>query len=324
MDRVLLCSHPDILKLAEIAAKECKGLSLALITIGRAMAGKSTLQEWEQAIQMLKTHPSKFSGMGDHVFPVLKFSYDSLQNGTLRSCFLYLAVFQDDYVIIDNDLINLWIGEGFLDEFDNLHEARNQGHNIIEHLKVACLFESDEDNRIKMHDVIRDMALWSTSEYCGNKNKIVVEKDSTLEAQQILKWKEGKRISLWDISVEKLAIPPSCPNLITLSFGSVILKTFPYEFFHLMPIIKVLDLSGTQITKLPVGIDRLVTLQYLDLSYTKLRKLPTEIKSLIRIRCLILDWMPRLKTIPKEVISKLSSLNYLACKLKAEIIFLKI
>ncbi|KAL6334969.1 hypothetical protein AAG906_023774 [Vitis piasezkii] len=148
-----LCSHPDIPKLAEIAAKECKGLPLALITIGRAMAG-----------------------MGDHVFPVLKFSYDSLQNGTLRSCFLYLAVFQEDYVIIDNDLINLWIGEGFLDEFDNLHEARNQGHNIIEHLKVACLFESDEDNRIKMHDVIRDMALWLTSEYCGNKNKIVVEK----------------------------------------------------------------------------------------------------------------------------------------------------
>ena len=157
---------------------------------------------------MLKTYPSKFSGMGDHVFPVLKFSYDSLQNGTLRSCFLYLAVFQDDYVIIDNDLINLWIGEGFLDEFDNLHEARNQGHNIIEHLKVACLFESDEDNLIKMHDVIRDMALWLTSEYCGNKNKIVVEKDGTLEAQQILKWKEAKRISLWDISVEKLAIPP--------------------------------------------------------------------------------------------------------------------
>ena len=76
-----------------------------------------------------------------------------------------------------------------------------------------------------------------------------------------------------------------------------------------MPIIKVLDLSGTQITELPVGIDRLFTLQYLDLSYTKLRKLPTELKSLIRIRCLVLDWMPRLKTIPKEVISKLSSLK---------------
>ncbi|XP_034696680.1 probable disease resistance protein At5g63020 [Vitis riparia] len=143
--------------LAEIAAKECKGLPLALITIGRAMAGKSTLQEWERAIQMLKTYPSKFS---------------------------------------DNDLINLWIGEGFLDEFDNLHEARNQGHNIIEHLKVACLFESDEDNRIKMHDVIRDMALWLTSDYCGNKNKVVVEEDGTLEAQQILKWKEAKQISL--------------------------------------------------------------------------------------------------------------------------------
>eukprot|EP00261_Vitis_vinifera_P022945 XP_010654633.1 PREDICTED: probable disease resistance protein At5g63020 isoform X3 [Vitis vinifera] len=57
-----LNSHSDIPQLAEIAAKECQGLPLALITIGRAMAGKNTPQEWERAIQMLKAYPSKFSG----------------------------------------------------------------------------------------------------------------------------------------------------------------------------------------------------------------------------------------------------------------------
>ena len=36
-----LNSHPIIPQLAEIDAKECKGLPLALITIGRAMAGKN-------------------------------------------------------------------------------------------------------------------------------------------------------------------------------------------------------------------------------------------------------------------------------------------
>ncbi|XP_034695232.1 probable disease resistance protein At1g52660 isoform X2 [Vitis riparia] len=55
-------SHSDIPQLAEIAAKECQGLPLAIVTIGRAMADKKTPQEWEQAIQMLKTYPSKFSG----------------------------------------------------------------------------------------------------------------------------------------------------------------------------------------------------------------------------------------------------------------------
>ena len=76
--KTTLNSHPDIPQLAEIAAKECQGLPLALVTIGRAMAGKNTPQEWEPAIGMLKTYSSKFSGMGDHVFSVLKFSYDNL------------------------------------------------------------------------------------------------------------------------------------------------------------------------------------------------------------------------------------------------------
>ena len=35
-------SHPHITKLAEIVTKECSGLSLALITLGRAMAGTQT------------------------------------------------------------------------------------------------------------------------------------------------------------------------------------------------------------------------------------------------------------------------------------------
>ena len=68
-----LNSHPDILQLDEIAARESQVLPLALVTIGRAMAGKNSPQEWEPAIRMLKTYSSKFSGMGDHVFSVLKF-----------------------------------------------------------------------------------------------------------------------------------------------------------------------------------------------------------------------------------------------------------
>ncbi|KAK5844051.1 hypothetical protein PVK06_000186 [Gossypium arboreum] len=39
--------HPDICKLAEAVVEECAGLPLALITIGRAMASKKTLREWE-------------------------------------------------------------------------------------------------------------------------------------------------------------------------------------------------------------------------------------------------------------------------------------
>ncbi|XP_003634573.1 probable disease resistance protein At1g52660 [Vitis vinifera] len=74
--KTTLNSHPDIPQLAEIAAKECQGLPLALVTIGRAMAGKNSPQEWEPAIRMLKTYSSKFSASTAAPFASSQWSYD--------------------------------------------------------------------------------------------------------------------------------------------------------------------------------------------------------------------------------------------------------
>ncbi|TXG69283.1 hypothetical protein EZV62_004218 [Acer yangbiense] len=59
--RETLDNDPDILQVAQLVAKECGGLPLALITIGRAMACKKTVEEWNHAIQVLKESAFKFS-----------------------------------------------------------------------------------------------------------------------------------------------------------------------------------------------------------------------------------------------------------------------
>ncbi|RVW64579.1 putative disease resistance protein [Vitis vinifera] len=143
-------------KAAEIASKECDGLPLALITIGRAMAGTKTPEEWEKKIQMLKNYPAKFPG--------------------------------------------------FLDEYGDIKEARNGGEDIIASLNHACLLEITVTDNIwtqarcrcvKMHDVIRDMALWLA---CQNGNKkqnkfVVVDKGELVNAQEVEKWKGTPRLS---------------------------------------------------------------------------------------------------------------------------------
>ncbi|KDP37135.1 hypothetical protein JCGZ_06191 [Jatropha curcas] len=54
---------PNILPLAEDVVEECGGLPLALITIGHAMAGKDALQEWEHALEVLRSYASSLQGM---------------------------------------------------------------------------------------------------------------------------------------------------------------------------------------------------------------------------------------------------------------------
>ena len=76
---------------------------------------------------MLKNYPTKFSGMENHLFSRLEFSYDSLPDEAIKLCFLYYSLFLEDYPISPQHLIQLWIGEGGLDEYDNIQEARNQG-----------------------------------------------------------------------------------------------------------------------------------------------------------------------------------------------------
>ncbi|KDO52924.1 hypothetical protein CISIN_1g043737mg, partial [Citrus sinensis] len=122
----ILDSHPDIPELAETVAKECGGLPLALITVGRAMASKKTPREWEHAIEVLRSSAYKFSGMESRVFSRLKISYDFLPGDETRFYLLYCSSYPEDYKIFVEDLIDCWICEGFLDEYDGFeHEIKD-------------------------------------------------------------------------------------------------------------------------------------------------------------------------------------------------------
>ncbi|XP_034680601.1 disease resistance protein SUMM2-like [Vitis riparia] len=310
-------SHPGIRDLAQMVAEQCGGLPLSLITIGRAMAGKKNYTEWKEQIQMLRNYPAKFPGMENCLFSRLAFSYDSLPDEAIKSCFLYCSLFPEDYEISHRNLIQLWIGEGFLDEYDNIQKARNQGEEVIKSLQLACLLENgrspldEKDKYLKMHDVIRDMALWLARENGGKKNKFVVkDRVESIRAQEVEKWKETQRISLWDTDIEELREPPYFPNMETFLASSVLIKSFPNRFFTYMPIIRVLDLSNNfELMELPVEIGDLVTLQYLDLSGLVIKHLPVELKNLKKLRCLILNYMYFLESLPSQMVSSLSSLQ---------------
>ena len=316
-----LNSHPDIPKLAEMVAKECKGLPLALIVIARAMASAKTPEEWERDLQKLRLYPKDVAGTENDLFSVLAFSYDSLPDEATKSCFLYCSLFPEDYQIPSEHLIQLWIGEGFLDEFDDIQEARNQGGKITQMLKHACLLEvgagpfSIDGEYLKMHDVIRDMALWLACEKGKKKNKFVV-KDGVglISAREVQKWKDAQRIALWnETSIEELREPPCFPNTETV-IGRMKRFMFPSGFFTNMSVIRVLDFSNAELPKLPAEIGNLATLRYLNLSGTRIEYLPIELKNLKKLRFLMLDKLYLVGPLPNQMVSSLSSLQLFSMK----------
>ncbi|XP_039060030.1 LOW QUALITY PROTEIN: probable disease resistance protein At1g52660 [Hibiscus syriacus] len=304
-----LNSHPDILKLAEQVAKECAGLPLALITIGRAMACKTTPGEWRYAIEKLKR--STLPKMEKEVYPLLKFSYDNLSS-TMKCCLLYCCLYPEDHNIPKRRLVEYWFCEGLLNEFDRISEAQMEGDHIINSLLSACLLEREGSPLcVKMHDVIRDMCLWIACELEEKEESFFIKAGAQLsEEPDLTAWEGAKRMSAMQSHIVALRGTPKCPNLQTLFLGENTLQFIDDGFFQFMPHLTVLDLSkNTNLEALPKGISQLISLECLDLSSTGIAELPMELKSLTKLKMLDLTRMNDLRRIPQNLISSLSKLQ---------------
>ncbi|RHN62531.1 putative P-loop containing nucleoside triphosphate hydrolase, leucine-rich repeat domain, L [Medicago truncatula] len=330
-DETLKC-HTEIPNLAHEMAKECGGLPLALITVGSAMAGVESYDAWMDARNNLMSSPSKASDFVK-VFRILKFSYDKLPDNAHKSCFLYCALYPEDFELDGDELIDRWIGEGFLHEDGkSMYGMYIKGKTIIEKLIVSCLLEEGigtginivagwRSRRIKMHDVIRDMALWLGRDEDENKDKIVVQREAiSMSEMNFERLNVVKRISVITRldSKESLKVP-TCPNLITLclslemDLGMDLNAPVLSLNFQSIKKLRVLDLSRDLCIKnLSSGIGELVNLEFLNLSGSKVFELPIALKKLKKLRVLLMDDMyyyDYAKIIPLEVIESLEQLK---------------
>ena len=305
---------PATRSLAQQVAGKCGGLPLALVTLGKAMAGALTDYEWEAALKTLKGTAAEVEEI-EQVRTILKFSYDRLKDGH-KKCLLYCSIFPEDWVINVDELTKLWVGEGFLETSDcSFGTACTRSRMAITALKTACLLEDSPETEIsnesvKLHDMIREMALWILG---LKKTTFVVDPSETLtRAKMMEKWTHATTISLMWNEISELPEWPQWPNLQTLLLsGCYNLEQIPSGFFESMSRLTVLDLSGTKIESLPAEIGLVNNLRYLNLKGTRLKLLPRELGKLTNLRILNLDVLDRLERIPKEAISSLSSLQSL-------------
>ncbi|KAF2616839.1 hypothetical protein F2Q68_00040687 [Brassica cretica] len=296
-----LGSHPDIPELARKVARKCRGLPLALNVIGETMACKRTVHEWCHAVDVLTSSATEFSGMEDEILPVLKYSYDNLSGEMVRSCFLYCSLFPEDYHIDKERLVEYWIGEGFVSEKESRERTLNQGYEIVGTLVRACLLmeERKDKSYVKMHDVVREMALWISSDFGNQKERCVVRAGVGLrEVPKLKEWATVRKMSLMNNGIEEIFDSHECGELTTLFLQKNAFVKISGEFFRCMPHLAVLDLSENHsLEELPEEISELGSLRYLDVSYTCVNQLPVGLWELKKLIHLNLEHMSRLGSI---------------------------
>ncbi|KAK8485431.1 hypothetical protein V6N12_054085 [Hibiscus sabdariffa] len=207
----------DILNIAEVEpiarsiAEQCAGLPLGVITIASCMRGIDDICEWRNALTELSQHKKSVNGLKDEVFQQLRFSYDHLKDGKLQDCFLTCALYPEDAEIGGEKLIQLWIAEGLVEEVDSIQEKLDRGHAIMNRLVRNCLLEvfteRENERRVKMHDLLRDMALDIAGSRFLVKSGMMLEK-----APDVQDWgKDLEKVSLmnnWRLYIPSKMSPP--------------------------------------------------------------------------------------------------------------------
>ncbi|CAL5431933.1 unnamed protein product [Camellia sinensis] len=318
----------DVEEIAKEVAKKCARLPLAIVVMAGCMRGVNDIHEWRNA-RSVRWRLGK-----EGLFEQLEFSYSRLKDEQERHCFLYCALYPEDHDINREELIEHWIAEGLISETNSIEAMFDEGHSILNKLIKTCLLVKSiayGEECVKMHDLIRDMALKITSASprfmvrAGEGLTIVPHKD----------WSEDlERVSLmWNHIEELPSEPPNCPRLITFLFRGNKSTEFRIQnsFFLYMPRLKVLDLSDTNIESLPDSIsmlenlhqlllngcwqlknvpslEKLKALEYFELTNSQIEKVPQGIGELVNLRKLRLGANCNLKYVPS--LEKLKALEH--------------
>ncbi|XP_050217098.1 probable disease resistance protein At4g27220 [Mercurialis annua] len=335
-------------------AKECKGLPIAIVTLGRALRGKS-FEGWQLASRKLKA--SRLTDIRDvnkdeNAYTCLRLSFDYLQRKETKFCFLMCSLFPEDYEIPIEQLVGYAVGLGLYEDACSIEETRSEVFESICDLKASCmLLETEKEEHVKMHDIIRDFALWIGSSV---ESGFMVRSGNVLEEQlRTESLKKYTAISLMDSNVRQLADGLNCPELKVLLLGRKGAKfmveedssdteedttngneayvNVPSTCFSGMKELKVLSLthgiisihSLEYVTNLQTlglknckincltSLQKLKSLQILNLHGSSIKELPEEIGELSDLRLMDLTCCEKLERILPNTIRRLSKLEEL-------------
>ncbi|XP_008235615.1 PREDICTED: disease resistance protein RPM1-like [Prunus mume] len=295
------CS-PELLPLARELVEKCEGLPLAIVALSGLMSSKKSLTEWSTVYNSLNWHLTNNSLLEPMKMRILLFSFNDLPY-RLKQCFLYCSLFPEDYVIINNRLIRLWIAEGFVEHVEGLTPEEVANSYLMELIFRNMLQQRFRGSlpSCKMHDLLREIALSiAKKEKFGD----VHEGSETVEETGAL------RLSIQTTN-EEIGAGRGMSRLHSFLVFATVVSSF--SFSNKLPfdlkLLKVLDLEDVPIDNLPDRVTCLFNLKYLSLLGTLIKELPESIGQLRNLQTLnIME--TKIEALPRGI-SKLLNLRHL-------------
>ncbi|CAD6264918.1 unnamed protein product [Miscanthus lutarioriparius] len=174
--------QPELVTIGRRIVHMCKGLPLALNTMGGLMSSKQEVQDWEAIAESYNSDTSRGT---DEVLSILKLSYRHLPK-EMKQCFAFCAVFPKDYEMEKDKLIQLWMANGYIREGGTMDLAQKSEfvfselvwRSFLQDVKAKIFCNTLHETIIcKMHDLMHDLAK-DVSDECASAEELIQGKAS--------------------------------------------------------------------------------------------------------------------------------------------------
>ncbi|KAF5472409.1 hypothetical protein F2P56_009129 [Juglans regia] len=286
--------YPNLLPIADEIVKKCKGVPLAVKSLGGLLYSKVDESEWElvRGNEIWELEENEGG-----ILPTLQLSYNQLPIH-LKRCFAYCVNFPKDYEFVNIDLIGQWVAHGLILQMSayKKKELEDIGDLYIKELMSICFFQDlNEDNlwvySFKMHDLVHDLVL-----SIGHEDWLEIDSDNKDVASTV----RHLSISSSDQQVSKFS--NKLTNVWTIMYRTKSHVSSVKACISRFKSLCVLDMPNSNFENLPSSISTQKHLRYLDLSDNKsIKKLLNSICKLHNLQTLLLDGCINLERLPQDM-----------------------
>ncbi|XP_026400163.1 putative disease resistance protein RGA3 [Papaver somniferum] len=304
-------NFPELEAVGKEIVKKCCGIPLAAKALGGLLQFKREEKQWlnvkDSQVWELQDNSS------DAILPALQLSYTHLSSQS-KQCFAYCSIYPKDYLMKKEELILLWMANGFIQSTGKIMEYEDVGNEIFNDLSWRSFFQDfqkDEGGDViscKMHDLMHDIVCSVMSDECvsveGDYNKV----SSTTRYVSYKEENTDIEYSFLEtmLRIREFRLVPSYFSRFKFGFQ----LTFLRFIFSNLECLRVLSLAGLTISRIPNSISKLKHLRYVNLSETNITSLPKDFCRLINLQVLKLHGCHVLKCLPSDL-RKMTNLRHL-------------
>ncbi|KAH6794743.1 hypothetical protein C2S52_005220 [Perilla frutescens var. hirtella] len=299
------CRCPLELKdVGELISGKCHGLPLTIMVIaGMLVENYSSSDDLSARSEAwLEVSSEILAAYIEEPLELLKkaisLSYKKLPY-YLKECFLYLAIFPEDYEIPVVKLIHMWIAEGFI-RHDGNTSLEEIAEGYLEELITRNLVKTDKINSrgkvktCRIHDMIRDLCRDEASKNENLPQEMTKCGDGVFEPPLVSDARNCHRLCVHSDAdtLDFLSSKPYGPRIRSFICFSKDEINLPLQKISAIPaafkLLRVLEATPIKFTKVPRNLYHLIHLKYIAISFS-LSILPAAFSKFWNIQTLVVN-----------------------------------